>query len=247
MSSVAHGIFKPELLSYQTSSMHEHILKPSDISKLESSDVVFYIDDELETFVQSFSKKGKKLIQLSQVVTLLPARPLSFSNHAHGEKDLHIWLSPENAKLMILLISKELSRIDERNSYIYHNNAMQEIEKIDKEVVSIRKELNDFKGQKYIVTHDAYQYFEQYFGLRAPSAILEIGEDSYIGMQSLMKLKKIIKRESVKCIVSNVQENTKAFSSDIKVAILDPMGSIEKDRYSNIIHSIAQNFRSCFE
>ncbi len=114
------------------------------------------------------------------------------------------------------------------------------------------KELNDFKNQKYIVTHDAYQYFEKYFGLNHPSVILSIEEDSYIGMKSLMKLKKVMEEENIKCIFSHSLEDSikpKVLSNDAKMVILDPIGlNIEpgKDAYLAIINDIAQNFKSCF-
>ncbi|MGL9681697.1 MAG: zinc ABC transporter substrate-binding protein [Wolbachia sp.] len=254
VASVTDGISKPHLLTCVTSG-HDHALKPSDASNLESSDVIFYVDDNLETFVKIFARNNKKLVQLSRVVNLLPARPHSFSRHIihiKDEKDLHIWLNPENAKSMILFISTTLSHIDKENSYMYNQNAMRAIKKIDQETEKITRELNDFKNKKYIVTHDAYQYFEKYFGLNHPSAILSIEEDAYIGMRSLMKLRKMMKEENIKCIFSPSQEDnikSKVLSSDAKMVILDPIGSdieSEKDAYLSIINDIKQNFKSCF-
>jgi zinc transport system substrate-binding protein len=254
VASVADGILEPELLDYATSA-HNYILKPSDASNLESSDVIFYVDDNLETFIKTFAKNNKELVQLSDTANLLPVRPHSFSRkvtHIQDEKDLHIWLSPENAKSIILSISATLSNLDKENSYRYSQNAMKAIKKIDEVVEKIRKELDDFKNQKYIVTHDAYQYFEKYFGLNNPSAILSLEEDSYIGMKSLMKLKKIMKKENIKCIFSHSWEDNikpKVLSNDAKMVVLDPIGSdIEpgKNAYLDILDDIAQNFRSCF-
>ncbi|MDG7052282.1 MAG: zinc ABC transporter substrate-binding protein [Wolbachia endosymbiont of Alcedoecus sp.] len=254
VASVTDGISKPLLLAC-TASVHDHALKPSDASNLESSDVIFYVDDNLETFVKTFARNNKKLVQLSKAVNLLPARPHSFSRHIihiQDEKDLHIWLSPENAKNMILSISTTLSRIDKENSYKYNQNAMRAIKKIDQETEKITRELNDFKNKKYIVTHDSYQYFEKYFGLNYPSAILSIEEDAYIGMRSLMKLRKMMKEENIKCIFSSSREDSikpKSLSNDAKMVILDPIGSdIEsgKDAYLAIINDITQNFKSCF-
>lgn len=255
VSSVTDGILEPDLLSCKAT-VHHYTLKPSDISKLESSDVIFYIDDELETFARNFTKDDKKLIRLSSVVDLLPVRPHSFSRkitNIKDEKDLHIWLSPENAKLMILLISATLSKMDKENSPRYNDNALKAIQEIDQEVKKIAEELDDFKDQKYIVTHDAYQYFEKYFGLNSPSVILAIEEDSYIGMKSLMKLKKIMKKENIKCILSHSWEdsiNPKIFSNDTKMVVLDPIGlDVEsgKNTYLAMLNSIVQNFKSCFE
>lgn len=237
---------------YEVVSEHNYMLRPSDASKLESGGIIFYVDDSLETFVKAFAKENKELVPLSSAINLLPARPHSFSSHVQDEKDLHIWLSPENAKDMILSIGATLSNIDKENAHQYNTNAIEAIKKIDQEVEKITKELNEFKNQKYIVTHDAYQYFEKYFGLSYPSAILSTEEDSYIGMKSLMKLKKVVKEENVKCIFSHSREDSikpDTLSNDVKMVVLHPIGSdIEpgKDAYLAIISSIAQNFKSCF-
>lgn len=254
VASVTDKILEPVLLDY-TMSAHDYILKPSDASSLESGDIIFYVDDNLETFVKAFAKNNKKLVQLSKIVNLLPARPHSFSKHIlhiQEGKDLHIWLSLENAKNMIHFISATLSDVDKKNAHWYHYNGEKAIKRIDQEIEKVANELSDFKNRKYIVTHDAYQYFEKYFGLNYPSVILSIEEDTYIGMKSLMKLKKIMEKENIKCIISPSREDSiqpRSFLNDIRTVILDPIGSdIEpgKDAYLAIINSITQSFKSCF-
>ncbi len=71
VASVTDRILEPVLLDYITTSTHDYILKPSDASNLESGNVIFYIDDNLETFVKTFAKNNKKLVQLSKAVSLL--------------------------------------------------------------------------------------------------------------------------------------------------------------------------------
>ncbi|MCV3769409.1 MAG: zinc ABC transporter substrate-binding protein [Wolbachia pipientis] len=254
VASVTDKILEPVLLDYTTSA-HNYILKPSDASNLEFGDVIFYVDDNLETFIKAFARKNKELVQLSKAVNLLPARPHSFSKYiidVQNEKDLHIWLSLENAKNMVYYINTILSNIDKENSHRYNHNANKAVERIDQEIEKIANELSDLKDKRYIVTHDAYQYFEKYFNLNHPSVILSIEEDAYMGMRSLMKLKKIMKEEDIKCIFSPSREDSikpKAFSDDIKIAILDPIGlGIEpgKDAYLAIINSMIEGFKSCF-
>jgi zinc transport system substrate-binding protein len=250
VSSVTDGVLEPDLLGYEATCLHDYTLKPSNVSKMESSNIIFYINDNLETFVKAFAK-NKTLVKLSDAVNLLPARPQSFSKDTPYAQDLHIWLNPENAKLMVNYISEKLSNIDKGNAAKYNYNAKKMISRIDREIEKIAKELNNLKNQKYIVTHDAYQYFEKYFGLDNPSVILSIEEDSYMSVKSLIKLKRIMKEENIKCVFSNSLENPKIFSNDpnIKIVILDPVGSDTKpgkDQYLITINNISQNFKSCF-
>ncbi|MDG7056195.1 MAG: zinc ABC transporter substrate-binding protein [Wolbachia endosymbiont of Meromenopon meropis] len=254
VASVTDGISKPILLGY-TESVHNYILKPSDASNLDSSNVIFYVDDNLETFVKTFARRGKELVRLSQAANLLPVRTYSFFKniiHIRNEKDIYVWLNPENAKNMILYISTVLSRIDKKNSHKYNQNAIKAINKMDQEVRKILQELNDFRKQRYIVTHDTYQYFEKYFGLNHPNAILSMEEDAYVSIKSLIKLKKMIREENIKCIFSSSREDSiksKLLSNNTKIVTLDPIGSSikpGKEAYLTIINDIAQNFKSCF-
>ncbi|UWI83025.1 metal ABC transporter solute-binding protein, Zn/Mn family [Wolbachia endosymbiont of Howardula sp.] len=256
VSSVTDGILTPDLLFYH-SSLQNYILKPSDARYLAASDVIFYIDDHLETFVSTFAKTNKKIVELSHTVNLLPNRKYFLSqliSTMDSEKDLNFWLNPENAKNMIYCISATLSELDSENAYKYHANALKMIKKIDQEAQKIMSELESVMHQKYIVTNDTYQYFEQYFRLNSPSAILDIDEDAYLGVKSIIKIKRLMTQENIKCIFSNSWDMSnnikpKILSQDAKIVILDSMGfnvAPGKDAYLAIMNGIAREFRSCF-
>ncbi|NCX71288.1 MAG: DNA primase, partial [Rhodobacteraceae bacterium] len=81
------------------------------------------------------------------------------AGHDHGEFDPHAWLSTDNAKTWLNVIAAKLSSIDPTNAGGYFANASEaivELDALDKEVDEM---LDTVRGGKFIVFHDAYQYF----------------------------------------------------------------------------------------
>lgn len=248
VASVTYGIVEPELLIDDAISIHDYMLKPSNANKLEHSDIIFYVSNQLETFIKNIRRKT--LVELSQKVELMPLR--STSKHTKNVKDFHIWLSPENAKIMVNHISSILSEVDKANSWIYKKNAKETIERIEKNAQEIKEELSSLKDQPYIVVHDAYQYFEKYFNLSAPSGILPLGDEASIKISTINKVKRIIKENNIRCIFSEPQEQyvrSSTFTDGVEIKILDPIGNNitpGKEAYFSIMSSIAKNFKACF-
>src|SRR5699024_3155082 len=60
---------------------------------------------------------------------------------APGERDPHIWLSPKRVKVMIDVITMELSSLDPENEDIYNENAGKYKEELDKVDANIKESL----------------------------------------------------------------------------------------------------------
>ena len=43
--------------------------------------------------------------------------------HAHGEFDVHIWLDPNNAKVIVKEVANQLATLDSKNSDFYKENS----------------------------------------------------------------------------------------------------------------------------
>src|SRR5690606_3051717 len=87
------------------------------------------------------------------------------TGHAHeeGHHDLHFWLDPLNAKVLVQKIETVLSEADPENRAAYAENARRYGERLDQLVAEVGKELQGVSEKPSIVFHDAYQYFEHRF------------------------------------------------------------------------------------
>ena len=89
--------------------------------------------------------------------------------------------------------------------------------------------LDPVRGGKFIVFHDAYQYFESDFDFPASGAI-SIGDASDPSPARIAEIQKRIADEGITCVLSEPQFNpamvtTVMDGSDAKTGVLDPLGS----------------------
>ena len=170
--------------------------------------------------------------------------------HAHGEFDPHIWLDPLNAKVILKEIAEHLIENDEKNASTYKKNLKKGLKDLDKLVKNVKSDLNkDFKS---IVFHDAYQYFEERFGINILGAFT-VNTDVMPGAEQLAEIREIIEHDKVSCIFSEPQFNPdiiKAVAKDTNVAtgVIDPLGATlnpGKDLYFDLIGNMSKSFKGC--
>ena len=172
--------------------------------------------------------------------------------HDHGEVDPHVWLDPENAKAMVHEIEEALAKADPANAATYESNAEAVMAKLDSLVAEIDSELQPVKGRGYIVFHDAYQYFENRFGVSAIGSIT-VSPEVLPGAERVSDLQEKVRSLDATCVfsepqfepklVATVTENTNA-----RTGVLDPLGAaIDKgpNLYFTLIRNMASSLKNC--
>ena len=310
-SYLMDGIGKPDLIVDGYASPHGFALKPSHAKMLQEADIVFWVGEDLENFLEkplgSIAKKAEK-IELLEIkgLTKLKFRERNIfeehddhghddhakkeddhddhdkeghkeddhdkeghdehghdddhkkeghdehghEGHAHGEYDPHIWLDPMNAKVILSEMAEHLIENDKKNETIYKKNLKKAHKDLDKLTKKVKSELNkDFKS---IVFHDAYQYFEERFGINILGAFT-VNTDVMPGAEQLAEIREIIEHDKVSCIFSEPQFNPdiiKAVAKDTNVAtgVIDPLGATldpGKDLYFDLISNMSKSFKGC--
>ena len=285
VSYVMDGVGTPDILVDGSSSPHTFQLKPSHATILQESDIVFWVGEGLEAFLEtpldSIAKNSKKIALMeSEEIELLKFREKNIfddhdehgdehdehedehadehgdehddhhDEHAHGEYDIHFWLDPEIAKTIVKIVTRELSKIDPNNASTYKSNSVKALNEIDQLINETKDKINN--DSKYVVFHDAYQYFEKRFGIEVIGA-LTVNPEVLPGAKQLLKIREIIEHKNVNCLFSEPQFNpniaqTIAKDTGVKAAILDPLGAnLEpgKNLYFDLIEDIATSFESC--
>ena len=292
-SYVMDGVGKPDVIVDGYNSPHGFSLKPSHAKMLENADLVIWIGEDLEAFLEkpldTIAKKAKNI----EVMDLKGIKKLKFreknifeehddhghdehkehghdehkdehkehghdehkehdghEGHAHGEHDPHVWLDPMNAKVIVKEITKQLVQLDSKNSATYKANSKKALADIDKLTKNIKKDLS--KDLRFVVFHDAYQYFEKRFGIQVLGA-LTVNTDVMPGAEQLSEIREVIEHEKVNCIFSEPQFNPsiiKSIAKDTKVktGILDPLGAkLDKGKnlYFDLLNNMASSFKGC--
>ena len=176
----------------------------------------------------------------------------SHDEHGHGEFDVHVWLDPENAKVMANEIMEALKKVDPGNAKKYETNTKKIVEKLNQLVAEISAELSSVKGKGFIVFHDAYQYFEERFGLKAVGSIT-VSPEVVPGVKRIKELRTKIKELNALCVFSEPQFKPKLVSTVVegtkaKTGVLDPLGaSIQNGPklYFILIRDMANSLNKC--
>ena len=274
VSAVMEGIGVPDLIVKGAASPHTYALKPSQAEQIEKADLVFWMGHSLETFME---KPLEALATRAMVVELMDSEGLkklkmregggfdehdhdehdehskeSHDEHGHGEFDVHVWLDPENAKVMANEIMEALKKVDPRNAKKYETNTKKIVEKLNRLVAEISAELSPAKGKGFIVFHDAYQYFEERFGLKAVGSIT-VSPEVVPGVKRIKELKNKINELNALCVFSEPQFKPKLVSTVVegtraKTGVLDPLGAAIQNGpklYFNLIRDMANSLNKC--
>ena len=301
VAAVMAGVGEPTLIVDGGASPHTYNLKPSNARAIESADVVFWVGDGLEKFLE---KPLQSLGGKATVVELDDAKGLEklpfreggpFEGHDHGEHeshdhaahdhgshedhashehadehkhedkheheghdhdegefDMHLWLDPANAKAMAFEIEKTLITADPQNAQTYQQNTkklIEDLDALDKEIVAT---VAPIKDKPFIVFHDAYQYFENRYGVKTAGSIT-VSPESIPGAERIKQIHAKVKELNATCVFAEPQFEPKLVNvviegTNAKSATLDPEAATLEagpDLYFKLMRGIATSLKSC--
>ena len=265
VSAVMDGIGTPSLIIEGAGSPHTYALKPSQAKALQDADLVFWVGPAIESFLE---KPIKEVASSARIVTLSDAHGLikiefreggnfdSHDEHAkhddHGQFDMHVWLDPENAKMMINAIEEALIEADPRNARTYQGNAANVKRDLDKLITEVDAEMSPVKETPYVVFHDAYQYFEDRFGIK-PVGSITVSPETLPGAKRVKELREKIKSLNASCVFSEPQFEHKLIATVIEstsagTGVLDPLGVSIKagpEMYFTLIRNMSKSLKNC--
>lgn len=267
---------KPHLLVQGSGSPHTYSLRPSEAQMLADAKVVFWIGDGLETFLvkplQSLAPNAT-IVTLSETegLTLLDLREggafddhhhdhdsdddhahEAHANHDHEGKDMHLWLDPENARVIVKQVAKILSEADPANASTYRQNA----EAVDQRLLALVEETNaslaPVKDRRFIVFHDAYRYFEDRFELQSAGSI-SINPEVPPSARRVKEIQERIAAAGAVCVFAEPQFEPRIVTvvtdgTEARAGELDPLGAgLEDgpDLYFSLIRNLAASFVKC--
>jgi zinc transport system substrate-binding protein len=257
VAGVMQGVAEPGLLVKGAASPHSFNLRPSDARALNQADLVFWVGEDLETFltkpIESLAGKAEPVALMEEAgLTLLPTREggawekhedHGHDDHAHeaghgdedehGTHDAHVWLDVDNARKMVATIAGKLSEHDSANAARYQANAASLTERLTALDAELKATLTPVKDRPFVVFHDAYHYLEDRYGLNAVGAIT-VSPDQRPSAQRLSQLRSKISSLDAACVFAEPQfEPTLVATVVEKTAArrgtLDPLGAALDD------------------
>ncbi len=266
VSMVMQGVGEPYLLIRGSGSPHAYSLRPSDARALSDADLVFWVGETLEitlpTPLQTLAANAF-VVTLSKNPALQTLRvgPLGEQPNApdigardFGAIDMHIWLDPANAKLMVDEIAASLVKADPDNAQTYNGNAAIARQSISDLKIEIETMLAPVKEEKFIFLHDAYRYFERAFAI-TPVATLTASPQNLPGARKIAEISDLIRQQNVSCIFSEPQFSPRlveaiAKATGVASGVLDPLGAALTPGpllYSRLLRTMAGAMGDCFQ
>ncbi len=265
VARVMEGVGEPDLILPLGSSPHEHTLRPSEARALQDADLIFWIGEDLTPWfgntIATLAEDTTE-VSLSEVegTVILPFREgVLFDgqddhdhDHADDQNDPHSWLSPDNAGLWLDAIAGALSNADPDHAEAYANNAKAGREELSTTRDEIANTLAPLKDRRFVVFHDAYQYFESAFDLQAFGAI-SLADASDPSPARIAEIRDRIAVEGIDCVLAEPQFNaglvdTVLDGTTARTAVLDPLGaSLEPGPqfYNQLLKDLAKALSDC--
>lgn len=273
VASVMAGVGEPYLVVKGGSSPHTYALKPSDAGAIEAADVIFWTGHGMELFladkveVLAPNAVSVPLSEASGITLLAPREGGMFDPHMHEgeegheeghdhaheeEADMHMFLDPQNAQIMVTAIAETLSKADPENAALYAANA----EKTRAGLVALEAEiaaaLAPVKDKPFVVFHDAYQYFEKRFGLNVAGSIT-VSPEVAPGAERVAEIHDKLKTLSAACVFAEPQfepaiVDVLVEGTSAKKGVLDPEGADiaeGPDMYARLMRNLATNLTGC--
>ncbi len=244
VARVMQGVGTPELIMRPGASPHEYALHPSEAAALARANLVIWMGPGLTPWLQGAVEKlagdaaQVALLEADATIVYPLRQGAQFGeedhsaedhdhNHDHDGVDPHAWLDPANGQIWLRLIANELSALDPEHAGIYADNAAQGVAELDQVRREIEGVLAPLRGLKYLVYHDAYQYFEARFDMPASGAVSD-SDASMPGPARIAELREFTAQGGLTCLLSGPQTDPRLmqaiFPQGAKTGILDPLG-----------------------
>ncbi|WMJ00051.1 zinc ABC transporter substrate-binding protein [Pseudomonas chlororaphis subsp. aurantiaca] len=266
-AAVQDGIAVPEVLLPPGASPHNYALRPSDVRKVQSVELLYWIGPDMESFLPRVLK-GRTLPSLAvQDLPGLKLRHFAEDNHSHAEEadehdhdhrpgslDAHLWLSPVNARVIADRMAADLSVADPANAARYQSNAKAFDARLDALDARLKARLAPIAGKPYFVFHEAFDYFEDAYGLKH-AGVFSVAAEVQPGAQHVATMRKRLQEVGKTCVFSEPPlrprlAETLVAGLPVKLAELDALGGYTPataQGYEQVLEKLGNDLAGCLE
>ncbi|MCO8309700.1 zinc ABC transporter substrate-binding protein ZnuA [Pseudomonas mandelii] len=268
-AAVQDGVAVPEVLLPPGASPHNYALRPSDVRKVQSVDLLYWIGPDMEGFLPRVLK-GRTLPTVAvQDLPALKLRHFAEDNHSHEEEadehdhdhdhrpgnlDAHLWLSPINARVIASKMAADLSAVDPANAARYQSNLKAFNERLDALDLRLKARLAGIAGKPYFVFHEAFDYFEDAYGLKH-TGVFSVAAEVQPGAQHVAAMRTRLQEVGKTCVFSEPPlrprlAETLVAGLPVKLAELDALGGYTPataQGYEQLLEKLGNDLAGCLE
>ena len=266
-TAVQDGVAIPEVLLPPGASPHNYALRPSDVRKVQSVDLLYWIGPDMEGFLPRVLN-GRTLPSVAvQDLPGMKLRRFAEDSHSHAEDadehdhdhrpgslDAHLWLSPINARVIAAKMAADLSATDPANAARYQSNLKAFDERLDALDLRLKKRLAGIEGKPYFVFHEAFDYFEDAYGLKH-TGVFSVAAEVQPGAQHVAAMRARLQEVGKTCVFSEPPlrprlAETLVAGLPVKLAELDALGGYTPataQGYEQVMEKLGNDLAGCLE
>ena len=173
--------------------------------------------------------------------------------HDLGEFNMHLWMDPANAEVIVRAMADALVRLDPEHESVYWANEAalkSRLHTLDDELAAAFEPVHD---EGFIVFHDAWQYLDTHYGLRAVGSVT-VNPERAPGAARLAEIRERIVDARATCVFAEPQfeprlVQTLVEGTGARTGTLDPLGAALEggpNLYFELMRANAAAFRACF-
>ena len=166
------------LVTESISCLHDYTLQVDQMRMIENANVIVISGAGLEAFLDNALEHSHMQIDASINVHIHENANNHdhdlHDNHSHEHDiDPHIWLSPENAKIMAVNIASGLTELYPQHKKAFQRNLDTLTKKLDTLQIYGSDQLSKLKQRELITFHDGFAYFAESFDLHILESVEE--------------------------------------------------------------------------
>lgn len=267
-AAVQDGVAVPEVLLPPGASPHNYALRPSDVRRVQQVDLLYWIGPDMETFLpRVLASRSKVSVPVESLpgmhlrhFTALSAQHANEDDDEHdhdhrpGGIDAHLWLSSANARVIAGKMAADLSQADPANAARYESNAKAFDGRLDELDAKIKQRVTGITDKKYFVFHEAFDYFEEAYGLQH-AGVFAVSSEVQPGAQHVAAMRARLTEFGKTCVFSEPPlrprlADTLSAGLPVKLAELDGLGGYTPATahgYEQLLSKLADDLAGCLE
>jgi zinc transport system substrate-binding protein len=266
-AAVQEGVGTPDVLLPPGASPHHYALRPSDVRKVAAVDLVYWVGPDMEGFLPRVLQGRSKPAVAVQDLPGMHLRRFGEDSHSHadedddhdhdhrpGSLDAHLWLSTVNARVIAQRMASDLASADPANAARYASNAAAFAQRLDALDTRLQARVAGIKGKPYFVFHEAFDYFEQAYGLQH-AGVFAVAAQVQPGAQHVAAMRARLKEAGKTCVFSEPPmrprlAETLTAGLPVKLAELDALGGFSDASatgYEQLLSKLGDDLAGCLE
>jgi zinc transport system substrate-binding protein len=270
-AAVQDGVGQPEVLLPPGASPHHYALRPSDVRRVQSADLLYWIGPDMESFLPRVLKNRTLPVVAVQSLPGMHLRHFGADSASHAENheddhdehdhdhrpgslDAHLWLSSVNARVIAAKMAADLGKADPANAARYSANAKAFNTRLDAMDVRIKNRVAGIAGKPYFVFHEAFDYFEDAYGLKH-AGVFSVAAEVQPGAQHVAAMRARLTEMGKTCVFSEPPlrprlAETLTAGLPAKLAELDALGGntpVNATGYELLLNKLGDDLAGCLE